>query len=172
MIFTLAIFAATGHSQSVYSAASYPGTIWSSWSDWSACNAGKRSRFASCLNPDPNLCQGTLSESQNCPEDRIWGAWSSWSKCTRGKKMRTSPCVNSNPNLCQGVLSETMSCFAPVGFCTPWNYYSLNACLNLNALCYSWWNRDYVRQAQGCFAQWQFTPTYIQRFNNYFSSLI
>jgi len=150
-----------------------PGAIWSSWSSWGNCAAGKRSRTCNCISSNSNICQGVLEEKQDCAEEIIWSSWTSFGDCVRGKRVRTCDCLSGNPSVCRGVLSEAQTCTpAATPQCSTMAMYSLNACLNFQPLCFSWWNVNHLRQAQSCFTTWRYSPAYINRFNNLFGNFM
>ena len=83
--------------------------VWSGWSAWGDCNGGKRVRSASCVSPNPQICQGVLTEEQTCTPiepGKIWSAWGQWSECVDGKRTRSANCISPNPDICMGVLQE------------------------------------------------------------------
>lgn len=169
-----------------------PEKVWSSWSSWGSCVRGKRIRTCNCISKNPDVCQGVLSEAQPCVDAPIWSSWTSWGECNGGKKVRTANCMSPNKAVCVGVLSESQPCgqpatpspsptsitqptptpTSPSTFCTAWNYRALNTCLSLRAFCFSWWNVNALRAAQGCFGSWGFTPAYINQFNQLFGPFL
>merc|ERR1712110_1140890 len=162
-----------------------PAQIWSSWGAWGSCNEGKRIRSCSCIHPNPAVCQGNLIEEQTCAEPTvaptvviptaIWSSWSSWGSCSNGQRVRTCKCINSSPAICKGTLEERQMCSSPAvptANCSGILRMSLNACLNIRALCYSWWNVAHLRNAQQCFGVWNYTPYMTARFNNIFGSFL
>jgi len=161
-----------------------PTAIWSSWTSWGTCFNGKRVRTCDCVSPDPAICQGVLEERQNCAtvivppvNTEIWSSWSTWSACNRGQRTRTCKCIANNRNICQGTLYESQNCaYVPPVVkkpnCSVLLMYSLNACLNANSLCFSWWNRPALSNAQACFRSWGYSAYQIGRFNRQFGSYL
>jgi hypothetical protein len=161
-----------------------PTRIWSSWSSWGTCYNGKRVRTCDCISPNPAICQGILEERQTCGtvtlppvNQEIWSSWSAWSTCNRGQRTRSANCISNNPSICQGALYESQNCaYVPVvvkrANCSVLTMYSLNACLNANSLCFSWWNRPSLHNAQACFSTWRYSAAQIGRFNRQFGSYL